>query len=143
MAAPDDVMLPESRDVSGRWIVALGIGLVLLLAVSLVLLWFFYGRVSSGPTVGYERPDPAARLAEFEAQEQAAMGALGWIDRDAGIARIAVADAMAAIARRGKLPDWNAPAPQDGECAVLEGNVPRTPAAANCRSGWNALRPSQ
>jgi hypothetical protein len=143
MAEPGEAMLPERRDVSPGWITALAGALVLLLAVSLGALWLLYGRVSTGPTIGYQRPDPEARLAAFEAQQQKSVSSLGWIDRQAGIARIPVADAMAIIARRGKLPDWTAPAPKDAECAVLESQVPRNPAAANCRSGWNAVRPTQ
>lgn len=45
--------------------------------------------------------DPRADLAAFNARQQQALTGYGWVDRDAGIVRIPIDDAMAVIAARG------------------------------------------
>jgi hypothetical protein len=51
-----------------------------------------------------ERPsllaDPG-RLERLRAREEAILGSYGWVDREAGIARIPIEDAMAVLAERG------------------------------------------
>jgi hypothetical protein len=142
MAGPAEANLPERRDVSPGWVTAMGAALAGLLAVSFAVLWLVFGAWSSGPAVGRKLPDPAGDLASFRANEQQELASLGWIDRQAGIARIPVADAMALIARAGRLPDWSAQTPVSAECKLLESNVPRNPAAADCRRGWQVfMRP--
>jgi hypothetical protein len=48
---------------------------------------------------------PAADLAKFDAQQEAQLDGYGWIDRDKGIARIPIAQAMQDLAKRG-FPDF-------------------------------------
>jgi len=126
--------LPEASDLSIRGVSFAGLGLLVLLVLILGGQWLFFSWQSSGPTIGFARPDPAADLARFEAGEQKKLTALGWIDQQRGIARIPVSDAMTIIAQRGKLPSW--PAASSRDCAYLEGAVPRSPAAINCSMGW-------
>ena len=49
-------------------------------------------------------------LAEFRAQEDALLTSYGWVEKDAGIARMPVDEAMKIVAERG-LPKFPAPAP--------------------------------
>ena len=126
----------ELRDVHPGRIYFWGAVLLAILVVSLTGLWLVFHQ-TSGPGIGFMRPDPAADLAAFEAAETKKLNTLAWVDRKAGIARIPVDDAMVLIAQRGKLPEWPQAQPADQECTFLEGAVPRSPAAIRCATGWS------
>ena len=56
-------------------------------------------------------------LAEFRAQEEALLASYGWVEKDKGLARIPIDEAMRIVAEHG-LPKWEAPAspsPQPGK----------------------------
>ena len=53
-------------------------------------------------------------LAEFRVQEDALLRSYGWVEKDKGIARIPIDEAMRIVAERG-LPTFAAPAPGGGE----------------------------
>ena len=53
-------------------------------------------------------------LAEFRVQEDALLRSYGWVEKDKGIARIPIDEAMKIVAERG-LPTFAAPAPGGGE----------------------------
>jgi hypothetical protein len=129
--------LPEKRDVSALGISLAGLGLMVLLAIALGGLWLIFSWQSSGPAIGFVRPDPAAELTKFRAAEQAKLDAFGWIDRKAGIARIPVKEAMALIAQRRTLPAWPATS-GDAYCNFLESAVPRSPAVGDCTKSATA-----
>lgn len=54
--------------------------------------------------------EPAA-LAEFRAQEDAFLAGYGWVEKDRGIARMPIDEAMKIVAERG-LPTFPTPAPE-------------------------------
>ena len=54
-----------------------------------------------------------ATLAEFRAREDAFLGGYGWVEKDRGIVRIPIAEAMRIVAERG-LPTFAAPVPAKG-----------------------------
>jgi hypothetical protein len=56
--------------------------------------------------------EPAA-LAEYRAQEDELLTSYGWVEKDKGIARMPVAEAMKVMAERG-LPKFPAPEPSPG-----------------------------
>jgi hypothetical protein len=134
---------PETRDVWPGALVAFGIGLLIFLAVSAVVLKLVFDTMPLWPPPGPAtrssdrspalQRTPESDLAAFRSREDKELTALGWVDRTAGIARIPIEDAMKLIAR-GDLPDWSAhtAVPDDG-CALLEENVPRAPQVDGCR----------
>jgi hypothetical protein len=76
---------------------------------------------------------PRQDLAAFRAEEDRQLNMLGWADRNGGIARIPIGDAMWAIVSNG-LPDWSqaSAAAAAGNCAVIAAAAPRAPQAQNC-----------
>jgi hypothetical protein len=130
----------EQRDVSGRGLAVFAIGFVAFLAVALVLLYLVYGTAppvqAIGTGIAGDAPrlevDPRGDLAIFRATKARELAVLGWVDRDAGIARIPIDDALAIVLRSG-LPRWERPAPPaDADCAALA-QVPRAPQCGEVR----------
>ncbi|MBZ9762424.1 hypothetical protein LB553_16290 [Mesorhizobium sp. CA8] len=134
---------PETRDVQPRVLLAFGGGLLLFIALAAIGVKLIF---NTAPTwlplpanTSPENPDlqttPQQDLTVFRAEEDRQLKTLGWVDRNAGIARIPIDDAMWAVVSHG-LPDWSqqtaaATAPDD--CALLTTAVPRAPQAENCR----------
>ena len=101
------------------------LGVMFLTALVLVPMYRFLGRrerAEQKPAATVLKPDavapsfprlvasePAA-LAEFRAQEDAFLAAWGWVEKDKGIARMPIDEAMKIVAERG-LPTFPAPAP--------------------------------
>ena len=54
-----------------------------------------------------------ATLAELRTQEEALLTSYGWVEKDRGIVRIPIAEAMRIVAERG-LPSFPAPTPAGG-----------------------------
>ena len=112
----------ETRDVDIRFIGLFSLGMVVLLAGSLVLMgWLFgvfagkpLGRGRSAPIAEMRPYPPAPRLQasptrdmqEMRRTENTRLQSYGWIDQTAGIARIPIDQAMELLATRG-LPSWN------------------------------------
>jgi hypothetical protein len=139
----DQTRLPETRDVSPRALLLFGAGLVLFLVLTVVVLRLIFDTNAYWPLPGAAwrgneatpamQRFPALDLATFREGEDKELAKLGWVDRKAGIARIPIGDAMELVAKNG-LPDWSRQAlAGDGECALLDENVPRAPQAARCR----------
>jgi hypothetical protein len=99
-----------------------------LVALLLVPMYRSLGREearSQKPAATVLRPEAAApvppfpklvtsepsALAAFRAQEDALLTSWGWVEKDRGIARMPIAEAMRIVARRGALPRFPAPAP--------------------------------
>jgi hypothetical protein len=133
--------LPETRDVWPRTLLLLGGGLLVFLAFSVVILglvfnvtphWPRPGRSAEGNQASPPLQTRAeADLATFRQAEDKALTTLSWVDRKAGIARIPIDDAMKIVAGKG-LPEWSEPSSGDGECGLLQGQVPRALQSARC-----------
>jgi len=66
----------------------------------------------SEPTLSFPRlvtSEPRV-LAEFRAREDALLTSYGWVEKDKGLARIPIDEAMRIVAEHG-LPKWEAPPP--------------------------------
>ena len=50
-------------------------------------------------------------LAEFRRQEDELLTSYGWVEKDRGVARMPIAEAMRLVGDRGKLPTFPAPSP--------------------------------
>jgi len=101
------------------------LGVMFLTALVLVPMYRFLGRGETRaqkPAATVLKPDAAAPafprlvasepavLAEFRAQENAFLGEYGWVEKDKGIARMPIDEAMRIVAERG-LPRFPAPEP--------------------------------
>jgi hypothetical protein len=142
---------PESRDVQPRVLLAFGGGLLVFLALAAIGVKLIFNTVPGwlppSANVSPENPDlqttPKQDLAAFRAEEDRQLNMLGWVDRNAGIARIPIDDAMWAVVSSG-LPDWSRPgggaAARSDDCAFLTAAVPRAPQAQNCHQQDGAGR---
>ncbi len=116
------------------------LGTMFLTAAVLVPLFRFFGRrekAEQGPAATVlaptaRAPEPAfprlvtsepAVLADFRAQEDAFLTSWGWVEKDRGIARMPIDEAMGIVAARG-LPSFPAPA------ATAAAKTPAPPAPA-------------
>ncbi len=68
-------------------------------------------------------------LAEFRSQEDALLTSYGWVEKDRGIARMPIAEAMRLVGERGQLPAFPAPPPSTA------GPTPPASAAGSTQSG--------
>ena len=111
----------EEHDVNVFAITKFGIGLTIMLIVTLFVLWgllnYFKTRVTAEFTPAPEtrtaprvsKVPPAPRLQEnpridlraIRAEENKQLDSYGWIDREHGVVRIPVARAMDILAQRG------------------------------------------
>ena len=102
------------------------LGVMVLTALVLVPMYRFLGRrekTDQRPAATVLKPPAAApafprlvasepaALAEFRAQEAAFLSGWGWVEKDQGIARMPIEEAMKIVAERG-LPTFPAPAPE-------------------------------
>ena len=111
----------ETADVPPRSALAAAGGLVALVllaaaAAALMLDSFDYGPAPPGEA-SFARPgpglstDPTRELTVHRQSEDIRLEAFGWVDRQAGIARIPIGEAMRLVAREG----WpEPPAPEAG-----------------------------
>ncbi len=107
---------PETRDVWPRALVLFGGGLVAFLLVSLGVLYLVFRPQALWPRPGAAwsgneaspalSTSPHQDLAAIRRQEDAELEELAWIDRDKGIARIPIEDAMRLVVQDG-VPDWS------------------------------------
>lgn len=103
-------------------------------ALLVPLYWFFArGETASQPrATSLVRPDPAAApsafprlvtsepkaLADFRAKEQELLEGWGWVEKDRGVVRMPVAEALELVGSRGELPAFPAPAPSPAATAA-------------------------
>jgi hypothetical protein len=118
----------EVRDVSMRWMAISGVILVLLLAGAFVTMrWAFdllaaraagsqpepatlvAGSGPAGPPEPRLQANPRLELREARAGEDAILSTYGWSDREKGIARMPIEEAMRIAVERG-LPARSGPA---------------------------------
>lgn len=106
----------ERSDVSLAPIAIAAVGILVLLGVTpLIMIGAFpstRGDVDRHLTIAPPAPrlqiDPAADLAAYEAKERRLLDSYGWVDREHGIARIPIEEAMQRLARTG-IPEFPPP----------------------------------
>ncbi|TPI10944.1 hypothetical protein FJW06_21300 [Mesorhizobium sp. B4-1-3] len=134
---------PETRDVQPRVLLAFGGGLLVFLALAAIGMKLVFNTTPSWlpkfENASPEAPDlqsaPRQDLVNFRAEEDRQLKMLGWVDRNAGTARIPIDDAMWAVVSSG-LPDWSqtgAAVSRPDDCALLAAAIPRTPQAQECQ----------
>lgn len=127
----------EESDISPRPVLLTGVGIAAIVVICGliglgILAWDFRTRAeqpSEAPSIarGVRVSPPEPRLQssprvdfeEFRAQQLSVLGTAGWVDREKGIARIPIEDAMRVIAERGIPPqqtpeDLKLATPQSG-----------------------------
>ncbi len=101
------------RELGVKAIVGFAAGLVVVTVVSAALLWWLSGSLrdweaakdppppalaaaseSHTPPAPRLQADPVADILELRAREDAALNSFGWVDREAGIARIPIERAI-------------------------------------------------
>jgi hypothetical protein len=101
------------------------LGAMFLVSVIVVPLYWLYARQETeaqhrAANVLKESPPPGVfprlvedeprALAEFRANEDLLLGSYGWVDRDRGIARMPIDEALRLVGERGALPGFAAAA---------------------------------
>ena len=103
--------LPQPPDVDSRVVFTVTMGFLIFVALSMTGLFFYLRADAPGAlNTPSERqfPQPALQkapqsdLRQFEAEQRAALSGYAWVDRNKGIARIPIEDAMRIIAERGE-----------------------------------------
>jgi hypothetical protein len=110
----------EESDVNVSAIIRYGIGLLVIAAVLHVFLWWLQGTYSrqsqraqtqvyplaSGqqdrlPPSPRFQENPQQELQDLRAKQKALLDGYGWVNKDAGVARIPIEDAMKIVVERG------------------------------------------
>ena len=110
----------ETSDVNFRGILAFGVGLVIAAVIIHFLVWllfaYFAGRESQlapreFPLAAEQQnrlpPEPRLQtsprqdLTDLRRREDAILGRYGWVDKDAGVVRIPIGEAMKLTLERG------------------------------------------
>jgi len=111
---PNDEMgkraLPQPPEVSDLPILIIVGGFLLFVAIAISGLLLFLKKEAPralAPRVEQHFPQPSLQklpqndLAQFEAAQRGALSGYAWVDRDHGVARIPIDDAMRMVAARG------------------------------------------
>jgi hypothetical protein len=121
MPAPRDnpAVVHEESDVNVRAILGFGVGLLIVSVVIAAFLWWLFGFFSRQSTpaaplfpLAMERQNalpsgprfqenPQQDMRDLRAREEAALKSYEWINRDAGVARIPIEEAMRIVVERG------------------------------------------
>ncbi len=107
----------EKSDADPRLIGSLALGIAIFLIGTPFLLLAIYPRSGHDQPVAEQRlpPEPRLQVAakadldRLRAVESEQLERYGWVDRDHGVVRIPIEQAMKLLRERG-LPDWPAPA---------------------------------
>lgn len=108
----------EASDMRVAVVAAVAVAVLLYVALAPFILTRIYHPalrdVSRSLTIKPPAPElqlnPANDLVKFRGQEEQQLNSYGWVDRDHGIARIPIAQAMKDVAARG-IPDFAKPSP--------------------------------
>ncbi len=121
MSAPeeqDDELRQAPDELARDWIGAVTLASLAVVGVSLLIAWMLLGRWGEVPS--HETPPPAPRTIatleqslilhtdrglELRTQQAALLARREWVDRDAGIARIAIDDAIDVFVASPPAPD--------------------------------------
>ena len=118
---PDNVeVVHEESDVNVGAIIRYGIGLLVVAAVVHVFLWWLLGiyerqneraqtqvyPLAAGqqdrlPPLPRFQENPQQELQELRAKQKALLEGYGWVNKEAGVARIPIEDAMKMVVERG------------------------------------------
>ena len=118
---PDNVdVVHEESDVNVGAIIRYGIGLLVVGAVIHVFLWLLLGAyerqneraqtqvypLAAGqrdrlPPFPRFQENPQQELQEFRAKQKAQLESYGWVNKEAGVARIPIEEAMKTVIERG------------------------------------------
>ena len=134
---------PPSGDENVRAILRFGLGMVVAAVViyaALFGMFQYFDRQAAAadpqknpllmgekppatPVARFPQPqlqaDAAADLVKIQATEQEKLATYGWVDRNAGVVRMPIDQAMRLVAQRG-VPVWPAPPPQPPQKTALE-----------------------
>jgi hypothetical protein len=107
----------EKSDAGPRLIGSLALGIAIFLIGTPYLLLSIYPRSRHDQPIAEQRLPPAPRLQvapradldRLRAAENRRLESYGWVDRDRGVVRIPIEQAMKLVHERG-LPGWPAPA---------------------------------
>ena len=100
----------ESADVATGRVLAVMAGMAAFVALTIGGVWLFFNFEVTRPTLPKAAPfqqprlqtdNGADELARLERRQRAKLAGYGWIDRDAGLIRIPIDQAMRAIVARG------------------------------------------
>lgn len=110
----------EESDVNVSAIIRYGIGLLVIAAVLHVFLWWLQGTYSRQnqraqtqvyplaagqqdrlPPSPRFQENPQQELQDLRARQKALLEGYGWVDKQAGVARIPIEDAMKMVVERG------------------------------------------
>jgi hypothetical protein len=121
-------ILPEPPDVAAIVIVVAAFGFLAFVALTMAGTFFF---LKAGAPDAWKQPiehgfpkpvlqkNPRADLKRFEREQRTALSRVGWVDRQQGVVRIPIDEAMRIIAARGEHAydplDAPASAPNTGE----------------------------
>lgn len=110
---------PEPPAIAARVVVFVAIGFLVFVGISLVLLGFYYSRKING--AAFVAPETfaspqlqindVAELVKLQDKQRHELSNYGWVNRDAGIIRIPIEEAMKQIVARGT--DAYAPMPSE------------------------------
>jgi hypothetical protein len=123
----NQAVVHEESDVNVRSIIGFGIGLAVIALVVHVFLWWLQGLYESqaqrAQTVRYPmaagqqdqlppgprlQDNPQQELRDLRTKHQSLLEGYGWVNKEAGVARIPIEDAMKIVVERG-LPSREAP----------------------------------
>jgi len=110
----------ETRDVSLRWMAISGAIIVLLLIAAFLSMRWTFELLSSREAARQEAPatlvtdpgparppeprlqaNPRLELQAMRAEEKAVLESYGWVDREKGVARMPIDEAMKIVVQRG------------------------------------------
>lgn len=133
---PDVKYAPE--DVSGKWLGAIGVSVIVAAIILPFLLWGIYGHLEANYGNGaaipeaknFERfnqppepnlkPNPVENYREFRRAENEKLNNYGWIDREKGTVHIPIEQTMKQLAAKG-LPEIKA---TNDNANVMSNNSP-------------------
>lgn len=110
----------EESDVNVRAILSFGAGLFVVTAIVMVFLWwlqgFYASRTARAQTIVYPmaagqqdqlppeprlQDDPQRAMRELRARQESVLTGYGWVNKEAGVARIPIDEAMRMVVERG------------------------------------------
>lgn len=103
--------LPQPAAINNRIVIAVVVGFLLFVGISIAVMLYVLKSQEPGAFVPrkerrFPQPElqkaPQNDLSRFAAAQRAALSGYTWIDRDHGIARIPIEEAMRQIAGRGE-----------------------------------------
>ena len=106
----------EAKDISPRILLPLAGCMIGMAIFALAATWWKYPAALrtqdvTDPAASFPaprlQPRPAADMAQFRAQETAALNSYGWVDREHGIVHVPIEQAMRNLAEHG-IPGWPA-----------------------------------